>query len=213
MIHISVQNKPLLLVDKITFEVDKYLHRPTTIYLDELNPPAVKTMLQELEDPRFYYGVFLHHNLEEMLAAFKAELNVIVAAGGLVHTPQNELLLICRLGRWDLPKGKLDKGENLEACALREIEEETGATGLLIEQPLQTTYHTYHQNGKNNLKESHWFLMRAEETTPLKPQTEEDIEECRWVPMGEVETYLSGAFPTIATVLKEGIQLLQPSVK
>jgi 8-oxo-dGTP pyrophosphatase MutT (NUDIX family) len=213
MIHISVQNKPLLLVDKITFEVDEYLHRPTTIFLDELNPSAVQTMLQELEDARFYYGVFLHHNLEDLLNAFKAELNVIVAAGGLVHTLQNELLLICRLRRWDLPKGKLDEGENLEECALREIEEETGAKGLSIEQPLQTTYHTYYQNGKNNLKESHWYLIKAKEKTPLKPQIEEDIEECRWVPINEIETYLDGAFPTIAAVLKEGLQILQPAVK
>lgn len=213
MIHISVQNKKLLLVDKITFEVDEYLHRPNTIFMEELNPAAVRTILQELEKRRFDYGIFLHHNLSELLEAFKAELNVIVAAGGLVYTPQYELLLICRLRRWDLPKGKLDEGENLEECALREIEEETGVTGLTIEQPLQVTYHTYHQNGKNNLKESHWYLIKAKEKTSLKPQTEEDIEECRWVPIDEIKTYTSGAFPTIASVLEEGIHLLQPEVK
>ena len=213
MIHISVNNKPLLLVDKITFEVDEYLHRPTTIFVDELNSSAVKTMLQELENPRFYYGVFLHHNLEDLLAAFKAELNVIVAAGGLVHTPQKDLLLILRLRRWDLPKGKLDEGENLEECAIREIKEETGAIGLTIERPLQVTYHTYRHNGRNNLKESHWFLIKAEEKTPLKPQTEEDIEQCVWVPMDNIQPYIDGAFPTIAAVLKEGIEILQVGIK
>jgi 8-oxo-dGTP pyrophosphatase MutT (NUDIX family) len=213
MIQISVQNKLLLLVDKITFEVNEYLQRPNTMFMEELNPSAVRTMLQELEKRRFDYGVFLHHNLDELLAAFKAELKVIVAAGGLVHTPQNELLLICRLRRWDLPKGKLDEGENLQECALREIEEETGAKGLVIEHPLQITYHTYYQNGENILKESHWFLIKANEKTQLMPQTEEDIEECLWVPINKIEAYIYGAFPTIASVLKEGIQILQPAVR
>jgi 8-oxo-dGTP pyrophosphatase MutT (NUDIX family) len=213
MIHISIQNKPLLLVDKITFDVNEYLHRPTTIFLDSLNPSAVRTMLKEMENPRFYHGVFLHPNLNELFDAFKAELNVIVAAGGLVHTPENEVLLIRRLSRWDLPKGKLNEGENLEECALREIEEETGATGLNIERPLQITYHTYHQHGKNNLKESHWFLIKAKEKTALTPQTEEDIENCRWVPLNEIDQYMGEAFPTIVSVLKEGISLLQPETK
>lgn len=213
MLHISVQNKPILLVDRITHEVDEYLHRPTTIFMDDLNPPAVRTMLQEMEGSRFDTGVFLYHNLNDLLDAFKKQLNVVVAAGGLVHTPENDLLLILRQRRWDLPKGKLDEGESLEECALREIEEETGGTGLTIEQPLQVTYHTYHQNGKNNLKESHWFLIKAAEKTPLKPQTEEDIEQCVWVPVSEVQPYIDGAFPTIAAVLKVGIEQLKSAVK
>lgn len=213
MIHISVQNKPLLLVDKITFEVDEYLHRPSTIFMDELSPSAVRTMLQEMEGSQFDTGVFLHHNLSDLLNAFKEQLNVVVAAGGLVHTPENDLLLILRLRRWDLPKGKLDEGESLEECALREIEEETGATGLTIEQPLQVTYHTYHQNGKNNLKVSNWYLIKAAEKTPLKPQTEEDIEQCVWVPVNEIKPYIDGAFPTITAVLKEGIELLKSAAK
>jgi 8-oxo-dGTP pyrophosphatase MutT (NUDIX family) len=209
MLHISIQNKPLFLVDKITFEVDDYLHRPTTIFLDELNPAAVKTILQEMENDRFYAGVFLHHNLNELLNAFKEQLNVVPAAGGLVYTPQNDILLIHRLGRWDLPKGKLDDGETLEECAIREIEEETGANGLSIVQPLQVTYHTYHQKGKNNLKESHWFLIKAEEKTKLTPQTEEDVQQCIWVPISDIQPYVDGSFPTIAQVLKQGVSLLQ----
>jgi 8-oxo-dGTP pyrophosphatase MutT (NUDIX family) len=210
MIHVSVQNKPLFLVDKINAAVDEYLHRPTTIFIDEVNAAAVRTMLQELEDPRFYTGVLLHSDLSALLEAVKKELTVLVAAGGLVYTPTNELLLINRLGRWDLPKGKLDPGESLEACALREIEEETGAAGLSIDHPLQVTYHTYHQNGTHYLKESHWFLIKAAKKSALQPQTEEDITECLWVPLKEIEKYIAGAFPTIVQVLRKGIEVLQP---
>lgn len=213
MIKIYVQNKPLFLIDKINPEVEDYLHRQDTIFIDELNAPAVKTMLHELDQPQFYTGVFLHPNLDELLAGFKAHLNVIVACGGLVHTAENELLLIFRKGKWDLPKGKLDEGETLEECALREIEEETGAINLTIEQPLQVTYHTYQERGKHNLKESHWYLIKAKEKTPLKPQTEEDIEKCIWVPLAEVGNYIGGAFASVADVLKEGSGILQLKAK
>jgi 8-oxo-dGTP pyrophosphatase MutT (NUDIX family) len=209
MIPISVQNKPLLLVDKITTDVDEYLHRPTTLFIDELNTAAVRTMLQELADPRFYAGVLLHHDLGALLNAVKKELHVLVAAGGLVYTRSHEILLINRLRRWDLPKGKLDEGESLEECALREIEEETGASNLSIDQPLQVTYHTYHQHGHHCLKESHWYLVKAAEKSALQPQTEEDIAECRWVPIQEIDNYIDGAFPTIAQVLRQGMEILQ----
>jgi 8-oxo-dGTP pyrophosphatase MutT (NUDIX family) len=167
-------------------------------------------MLQEMGNPRFYYGVFCHANLDELLTAFKAELNVVIAAGGLVYTPKHDLLLIHRLGRWDLPKGKLEEGEELENCALREIEEETGARHLSIDKPLMITYHTYHQKGKNNLKESHWYLVKAKEKAALSPQIEEDVAQCLWVPLAEISPYIDGAFASISDVLKAGVQLLEP---
>ena len=213
MTTIYIQNKPLFLVDKIGREVDDYLHRPDTIYIDELNAAAVKTMLHEMEQPRFYQGVFLHHNPTDLLNAFKEQLNVIVAAGGLVYTRDNELLLIHRLGHWDLPKGKLDEGESLEECAIREIEEETGAKDLAIQQPLLTTYHTYHQKGKNNLKESHWFLVKAAKKTDLTPQTDEDIAQSIWVSLQDIQPYIDGAYPSVADVLKKGIEFLQHKTK
>jgi ADP-ribose pyrophosphatase YjhB (NUDIX family) len=213
MVKIYIQNKTLFLVDKINQEVDDYLHRRETIFIDELNMPAVRTMLQQMEQPEVYTGVFLHPKLSELLTAFKEQLQVIIAAGGLVYTPEKELLLIHRLGKWDLPKGKLDSEETLEACALREINEETGAEQLSVEKPLLTTYHTYHQHGKNILKESHWYLVKAAKKTALKPQTEEDITQCIWVPMAEVEDYVDGAFAAIADVLKAGIALLDSEAK
>lgn len=213
MIKIYIQNKPLYLVSTIDKLVEDYLHRPDTIFIDELNPSAVKTMLQQMERAEFYQGVFLYPDVEALLAAFKEQLNVIVAAGGLVYTPDRWLLLIHRLGHWDLPKGKLDKGESLEQCALREIEEETGAKNLRIDRLLQITYHTYRQKGQLNLKESHWFLVKATGKSALVPQTEEDVQQCRWVPLNEVSGYLDGAFASVADVLRAGENALQKPAK
>lgn len=209
MIKIYVQNKILYLVDKINPGIEEYLHSPETIFIDELNSATVKTILHELEQPQFYRGIFLHKSLQELINAFKSHLTVIEAAGGLVHTPEKDLLLIFRRGKWDLPKGKLDEGEDLESCALREIEEETGAKKLKVEQPLLITYHTYYEKTIHVLKESHWFLVSSPGKTELKAQTEEDIEQCIWVPMNEASNYQALTYPSVNDVLQKGMKLLQ----
>ena len=52
----------------------------------------------------------------------------MLAAGGIIRNNSNEFLVIHRpkYDDWSFPKGKLDNGENLEECALREVHEETG---------------------------------------------------------------------------------------
>lgn len=203
MVKIYVQNKPLFLVTAIDKEIEEYIHRPDIIFIDELNSPAIKTMMQQLEQEDYYGGVFLHSSLDELLDGFKSHLTVIQAAGGLVYTKQNEILLIFRKGKWDLPKGKLDEGEDLASCALREIEEETGVGNLQLESPLQVTYHTYHEKGLQVLKESHWFLVKAEVKSALTPQTEEDIEKCEWVAMDRLSTYMDNMHASIIDVLRK----------
>ncbi len=209
MITIFVQNKPLFLTNEINKKVEDYVHRPDTIFIDELSDSTVKTMLLQLEQSHVYAGVFQHENLEKLIEAFKSHLTVITASGGLVYTPDDYLLLIFRKGKWDLPKGKLDEGENLETCALREIKEETGADNLNIIMPLDTSYHTYHENGKHILKESHWFLMTTKNKTPLQPQTEEDIEKCEWVSINNLSDYISNMHSSIKDVVNEGVALLK----
>src|SRR5439155_18933695 len=124
-IKIYFNNKPLYLTDKITPETEDYLHRNDAVFIDEYSHSAVKTMIYELSLPEIYAGIFLYKDVEVLLNSFKKELTLIQAAGGFVHTDE-QLLLIFRRGKWDLPKGKLDEGETLEACAVREIQEETG---------------------------------------------------------------------------------------
>ncbi|MBV9986191.1 MAG: NUDIX domain-containing protein, partial [Chitinophagaceae bacterium] len=101
----------------------------------------------------------------------------IVAAGGLVQNENGELLMIYRRGKWDLPKGKLDKGESIEACALREVTEETGVRNLQLGALIDIGYHEYFDKylQQEVIKETHWFRMSATGTQHLVPQTEEDI--------------------------------------
>lgn len=119
-------------------------------------------------------------DVEQLFAGFCAQFKVLEAGGGVVYNPKGEVLLIRRLGYWDLPKGKMEAGETREEAALREVAEETGAQGLELGDYLQTTYHTYrNKNKKRLLKVTYWYRMRAE-TTVLTPQAEEDITEAIW---------------------------------
>ena len=67
----------------------------------------------------------------------------LIAAGGLVTNPNGEILWIFRRGFWDLPKGKLDEGETIQSCAVREVQEETGLINIQLHQMIGFTNHTY----------------------------------------------------------------------
>lgn len=94
---------------------------------------------------------------------------------------KGEVLFIKRLGKWDLPKGHLEKGETSEEGAIREVEEECGISGLKIVSKLPTTYHIFRRKGKLILKETIWFQMSTDFNGELIPQTEEDITEARFL--------------------------------
>jgi 8-oxo-dGTP pyrophosphatase MutT (NUDIX family) len=204
---IYFNNKPLFVVSEITREVEAYLHHDDAVFIDEFNIHTVKAMIHEMELPRIHAGVFLHNDVDAVLKAFKKKLFLVQAAGGLVYTDDHELLLIFRRGKWDLPKGKVDEGESIEACAVREIKEETGIDISRNEGPLCTTFHTYHQFGKHILKESHWFLMKAEKSAFI-PQAEEDIEKCEWVAVDRLAPYMENTHASILDVVKAGVKQL-----
>src|SRR5690606_25043669 len=56
----------------------------------------------------------------------------IHAAGGVVFNSAGDLLMIHRLGRWDLPKGKCEHNESVNESAIREVQEECGIKQLHI---------------------------------------------------------------------------------
>lgn len=125
----------------------------------------------------------------------------INAGGGVIENAEGKLLLIFRNGRWDLPKGKQEPGEDIACTALREVEEETGIAPAREIEPLCLTHHSYHLNGQFILKHTHWYRMRyAGSATPV-PQTEEGIEKAVWVEKKELSSYIKDTFPSIAKVL------------
>ncbi len=131
----------------------------------------------------------------------------IIAGGGLVFNEAGALLMIYRRNKWDLPKGKLDEGETIEECALREVKEETGLIQVIREELISIGYHYYFDLHLNNnvVKETHWFRMRATGNQSLIPQTEEDITDIRWVQGTELENRLADSYPNIVEVVRKAL--------
>lgn len=202
-ITIYFEDKPVFLCDEITPEINEYRHHPDAVYIDELSTAAINSLLHEIKKPRFHAAIIFDKDFMKLKSIFFKHFELIKAGGGLVKNKREEILMIFRRGKWDLPKGKLDEGETIEECAKREVEEETGLQKLTVIKPLVITYHTYNLFGKHNLKETHWFLMHATGNEELIPQTEEEISETKWVKKGDLESYLKNTFPTIEMVLKE----------
>ena len=129
----------------------------------------------------------------------------IVAAGGLITNPHGKLLLIFRRGYWDLPKGKVDEGESIEACAVREVAEETGIETVRLGQKLGITYHEYFDKWTNRdvEKETHWFAMTAADGQQLIPQAEEDIEQIIWADEPQINLCMQDTYPNIVQIMEK----------
>ena len=151
------------------------------------------------------YKVYINNSPEiitENWESFCANHMLIEAAGGLVYNDKNQLLMIFRDGKWDLPKGKLEVGENIEQCAMREVEEECGVSGLIITQQLQETYHTYEINRQKILKRIFWFEMKSSFKGKLTPQTKEGITAVVWTDKEDIAEKLENSFGNIIELFK-----------
>ncbi len=128
----------------------------------------------------------------------KSKFKIIKAAGGLV-VKDDQYLMIYRLKRWDLPKGKLDDDEKSPQGAVREVEEECNIKVFLADK-LCTTWHTYVRDGKSMLKKTKWYVMYVADESGMKPQLEEDIEDIRWMNLDEVNLALENSYYAIREV-------------
>ncbi len=159
--------------------------------------------IRMIRDEQYAAGICIYPQFDGSLwDLFRSRYKFVQAAGGVVEDEQQRLLVIKRLGKWDLPKGKVDAGESIEEAALREVEEECGIDELLIVRPIAITWHTYFRNGKDHLKRTDWYLMKGSSEKKLKPQIEEDIEEVRWMTRQEVDRIKGKTYPSLVKVLE-----------
>jgi ADP-ribose pyrophosphatase YjhB (NUDIX family) len=200
-LKIYFNNKPLFLCDGIDDTIQPYLHHDDSVFIDELDTHTLKSMIHEMQLPKIHAGVFFHLDLEKLKQTFWKKFTLVKAGGGIVENEKGEILLMFRRGKWDLPKGKLDKGEKIDACALREVKEETGLQKVTLLKALLTTYHTYHEGTKFILKETYWFSMKADGKQGLTPQAEEDIIEVKWVKKTDLKKYAADTYASVAEVL------------
>jgi 8-oxo-dGTP pyrophosphatase MutT (NUDIX family) len=147
-------------------------------------------------------------HLNQVWNYFRSRFVEIPASGGLVRNPEGLFLFIRRLGYWDLPKGKIEKRESAEIAAVREVGEECGLSVLKVSLQLDSTYHIYRSpylNYPENLvlKETKWFLMDYSGNEVPVPQTEEDIEEIRWVSVADFDFIYQNTYPSLRDLLEK----------
>ncbi len=200
-IKIYFGDKPVYLCDELNPALQEILHHPDAVLVDEISTNAINALLHEIKKEEFHAGVLLYQDLEQLKKSFFKHFTLIEAAGGLVADEKGALLFIYRLDKWDLPKGKVEKGEKLETTAVREVEEETGVTNLSLKKKLGETYHTYSAYGKHYIKTTHWYSMTCPADQKTKPQTEEDITEIKWVLPNDLNEPMANTYPSIKDII------------
>ena len=134
--------------------------------------------------------------------ALKRQFSVVEAAGGAVLNANGELLMIHLREHWDLPKGHIEAGESSAEAALREVEEETGVCGEIVDpRPIMTTWHAYDIYGEWELKSTDWWVMRSV-GGKLQPQHDEGIKEVVWCSPEQLDEYLKSSYATINCVME-----------
>ena len=200
-ITIYFADKRVVLCNEIDKELNEILHHPDAVFVDELSPRAIKSMLHEIKKDEFHAGVIWHPDLEKLKQSFFKNFTIVDAAGGIVQNENKDLLFIYRRNKWDLPKGKMEMGETAEICAEREIEEETGVKKLLLKYKIGETYHIYEEMGKTILKISHWFYFITSGNQKFIPQTAEDITEVKWIHTRNIKEPMANTHQNIKDIL------------
>jgi ADP-ribose pyrophosphatase YjhB (NUDIX family) len=142
-----------------------------------------------------------HEREDELLEKVKSFYTIVEAAGGIVYNNDNQILLIFRRGKWDLPKGKVEKGEFYKQTALREVQEECGLKQIETGKHLFDTYHTYTQDNEKILKRTVWYEMFLKnEETPV-PQTAEDITDVKWFDYDSMAEVMKNTYASLKDLL------------
>lgn len=189
MYYIFVNDKPIVLTTLVEKETDfkNFL----------LKDVDIEQVLKVLKKKKIKSVRLIHHNKATILKKFLKKLPNVIAGGGKVYNKDNSILFIYRNNKWDLPKGKAEKKETIEQTSLREVEEETGVSGLKIVKPLETTYHIFKRNDKLKIKITYWFEMVTGFNGELFPQENEGITKVAWLNEAQSIEALNNSYANI----------------
>jgi 8-oxo-dGTP pyrophosphatase MutT (NUDIX family) len=195
MYKVFVNDKPLFLTNQVAKETDFQLFLLESVDIEQV---IIKMFQNKIQKAYLYYP-----DEKAILKKVKEKIPVCKAGGGLVYNKDGDVLFIFRNGKWDLPKGGIEKGEEIEDTATREVEEETGVTDLVVSHKLQKTYHVFKRNGKYKLKVTHWFEMRTDFVGTPQPQENEGIEKVAWLNPEQIKEALKNSYENIKLLFEE----------
>ncbi len=191
---VFIDHKPMVFMDKESCKDEKF------VKWKELpkSKNDLKPLLKEssLDQPL----IIRCGNVEKAFSEYFEEYSKITAAGGIVQR-KKKFLVIKRNGLWDIPKGKVEKGEDIEEGAVREIEEECGIDGPVIERFLTKTYHVFNHKGSKAIKTTYWYLMNYEGDKETTPQLKEGITKAKWMTFDEMLAIRGNTYGSINELL------------
>lgn len=177
------------------------LQSPQTIGREDVDfKKLFNTSIKNNRNTTFLY---VNDDFEEVFKKEFKKVKSIKAAGGVVKNGEGDFLFIHRLGKWDLPKGKLEENEKPKTAAVREVEEECGVKVDYAGQKLAVTYHTYQMKGTFVLKQTYWYEMGVNKKPKLTPQQEEDITEAKWMSKSQFAKLSNESYPLIVDIMKK----------
>ena len=191
---IFYNEKLIILTNRLTSKLLK-----NKIFL--LEDISIKEFISKIEHKKLKKVVIFYPE-NDIFEKFLEKIERIQAGGGVVQNKVGDILFIKRKGKWDLPKGKLEAGEQIAECAQREVQEETALASLQLLGLRTITYHIYVQDQKYCLKKTSWYNMYSDATENLSPQQEEDIEVCAWKKPKKLKKLLKNSFSSIQEVFK-----------
>ncbi|MFZ6011567.1 MAG: NUDIX hydrolase [Bacteroidota bacterium] len=180
------------------------------VWVKNADEKALDTLLNFLDSPvrtNLLSLMITVQNYETIKSFLRSKFKVVKAAGGLVRKKER-FLMIYRMKKWDLPKGKKEKAEKYKQTALREVEEECNIT-VRLGHKICTTWHTYTMNKSAMLKKTRWYAMDVVDDTRMRPDAAEDIEEVRWMNGKEVYHALEHSYKSINYVFEQYYEKMQ----
>jgi 8-oxo-dGTP pyrophosphatase MutT (NUDIX family) len=170
-----------------------------------------KKLIKKINNGELLYVNVYHKNEEKLERFLRKKLPVVEAGGGLVYNSKKEILFIRRNSKWDLPKGKVEKGESYEEAAVRETIEETGVQNLEVRRFLKKTYHVFQRNDKFKLKITYWFEMFSDYNGPLIPEPSEGIKKVRWKNFEKSQKALQDSYENIKLLFPKEYLITHPN--
>lgn len=198
---------PIYLSEKIIYLTDdpKIKDAKNSFSLKEV---TLKFILKRLKDPDVIELFLYHHNSNKLLLNFRKKIKTVIAGGGKVINTDGDVLFIYRNGKWDLPKGRIEKDETIEEGAMREVKEETGVKKLKLIGPIGQTYHLFKRNSETKLKITHWFDMSSTYSGKLSPEENEGITKVKWLNADKIQKVSKKSYANIRSLLTEKINAI-----
>ena len=189
MYKVFVNNKPIILTSKVEKETNFKNYLLKTVHIGKV--------IKDLKNTNLESARLIDKDENKLLKNFLKLLPNVVAGGGKVYNDKGEVLFIYRNDKWDLPKGGAQRRETIDQTAIREVEEETGVTGLIITKPLEMTYHIFKRNGRHKIKVTYWFEMKTNFSGELVPQEKEGITKVEWLTKEQIVVAMNNSYANI----------------